>query len=183
MVIAECANEMDAKLVVPMTQTSNNYIWLYLGLTILMIALNYVGNVAFASFTLSVAKGLHNKMVASLLHAQMQFFDTTPQGRITNRFSKDTNSVDQGIQRFALQSLHTGLTIFGMMISMAVVNWPCTIIIIPCVIIFISLFMVFRLVYPQIKRLETVTRSPVFNIVQETLDCLVTIRAYGVQEQ
>ena len=165
MVISQCAKEMDARLITSNTKTSNNYIWLYLGLTVFMIAFNYIGNVAFASFTLSVAKRLHNKMVASLLHAQMRFFDTTPQGRITNRFSKDTNSVDQGIQRFASQSLHTGLTIFGMMISMAVVNWPCTIIIIPCVIIFISLFMVFRLVYPQIKRLETVTRSPVFNIV------------------
>lgn len=69
MVIAECAKEMNAELVVPMTKTSNNYIWLYLGLTVLMIALNYIGNVAFASFTLSVAKRLHNKMVTSLLHA------------------------------------------------------------------------------------------------------------------
>lgn len=181
-IIMQCVDEFDSKLNSESQKTSNNYLWLYFGLTIGLIILNFVGNIGFASFTLSVAKNLHNKMLGTVIRTKMAFFDTTPQGRIMNRFSKDTNSVDQGIQRFAQSAVSTGLMIVGMVISMACVNWPCLIVIIPCIIIFIAIFMTFRLIYPQVKRLETVTRSPVFNIVQETIDCLVTVRAFRIQD-
>lgn len=65
-----------------------------------------------------------------------------------------------------------------MIISIACVNWPCLIVIIPAIIIFISIFVTFRRVFPLIKRAEAIHRSPVFIICNETVDCLLTIRAY-----
>jgi hypothetical protein len=38
--------------------------------------------------TLAGAKALHSKTLLCLMHCPMAFFDTTPQGRIMNRFSK-----------------------------------------------------------------------------------------------
>ena len=38
--------------------------------------------------TLAGAKALHSKTLLRLMHCPMAFFDTTPQGRIINRFSK-----------------------------------------------------------------------------------------------
>lgn len=38
---------------------------------------------------LAGASKLHNKMFESILRAPMSFFDTTPSGRILNRFSRD----------------------------------------------------------------------------------------------
>ena len=70
-----------------------------------------------------------------------------------------------------------------MIVSIAVVNWPCLIVIIPCIIIFIIVFSTFRLVFPQIKRLEAITRSPVFVVCNETVDCLVSIRAFDMQDK
>lgn len=147
-VISQCVDEFDTTLNSDPQKSSNKYLWLYFGLTISLIILNFFGNIGFASFTLSVAKNLHNKMLGTVIRGKMAFFDTTPQGRIMNRFSKDTNSVDQGIQRFAQSVVSTGLMIIGMVISMACVNWPCLIVIIPCIIIFVSIFMTFRLIYP-----------------------------------
>ena len=40
------------------------------------------------------AKILHHKMLINVLRGPMSFFDTTPVGRIVNRFSQDVNAVD-----------------------------------------------------------------------------------------
>ena len=40
------------------------------------------------------SRTLHHQMLCSLLHAPMQFFDTTPLGRIVSRFSRDIGCVD-----------------------------------------------------------------------------------------
>ena len=77
----------------------------------------------------------------------------------------------------------TGLMIVGMIISIACVNYPCLAVIIPGIALFALLFVVFRLAYPQVKRLEAVTRSPVFSICQESVDSLVSIRAFALEEK
>jgi len=100
-VMQKCAEEKGASLEINTGQPSNKYIILYAGVTLGIVILNYVGTIFLASFSLSVSKKLHDMMLFKVLRTKMSFFDTTPQGRITNRFSKDTNSVDQGVLRFA----------------------------------------------------------------------------------
>merc|ERR1740116_67557 len=55
--------------------------------------------VVFASLllylsTLTGAKTLHSKMLSNILRNPLSFFDTTPQGRILNRFGKDVDVLD-----------------------------------------------------------------------------------------
>jgi ATP-binding cassette subfamily C (CFTR/MRP) protein 1 len=44
--------------------------------------------------TLRSASNLHYGMLQGILHAPMAFFETTPSGRIVNRFSKDVDTCD-----------------------------------------------------------------------------------------
>ena len=74
--------------------------------------------------------------------------------------------------RYAQSGVMTFFMIIGMIISIACVNWPCLIVIVPALIVFLYIFSVFRKVYPHVKRTEAVSRSPVFNICTETVDCL-----------
>merc|ERR1719461_1874831 len=41
------------------------------------------------------ARSMHHSMLGAVLRAPMEFHDTTPRGRITNRFSSDQASVDE----------------------------------------------------------------------------------------
>lgn len=43
------------------------------------------------------SKWLHNNLLVNILHCPMSFFETTPMGRLTNRFSKDINVIDTDI--------------------------------------------------------------------------------------
>ena len=43
---------------------------------------------------------IHRYLLQSALHCPMSFFDTTPLGRILNRFSRDMDMVDQRIPLF-----------------------------------------------------------------------------------
>ena len=60
--------------------------------------------VLFGAFALAVgairaSRTLHNSMLANLLRSPMSFFDTTPLGRILNRFSKDIYTIDETVPR------------------------------------------------------------------------------------
>lgn len=47
--------------------------------------------------SLRSAKKLHAALLYNVLRSPMSFFDTTPLGRIVNRFSKDIDTVDLAI--------------------------------------------------------------------------------------
>jgi ATP-binding cassette subfamily C (CFTR/MRP) protein 1 len=46
---------------------------------------------------LNASNILHDNMLGGVLRAPMSFFDTTPKGRIVNRFAKDVDYVDRSI--------------------------------------------------------------------------------------
>lgn len=54
----------------------------------------FLGSFATAYGTLLAASGLHNALLLNVLKSPMSFFDTTPLGRIVNRFAKDVDTVD-----------------------------------------------------------------------------------------
>ncbi len=58
------------------------------------------------------SKSLHDGMLLAVMRSPMAFFDTTPLGRIVNRFSKDVYSVDETIPRSIRSFLTTFLQVF-----------------------------------------------------------------------
>lgn len=53
--------------------------------------------VTLALGTLRAASTLHFHMLHNILQCSMSFFDTTPVGRIINRFGKDVDVLDNSI--------------------------------------------------------------------------------------
>eukprot|EP00039_Didymoeca_costata_P001605 m.53694 g.53694 ORF g.53694 m.53694 type:complete len:1509 (-) comp10879_c0_seq1:1965-6491(-) len=152
-----------------------------------VLGLAYSGAVMAASIALALgsinaSEGLHTGILDRVMRAPMQFFDTTPLGRIVNRFSQDIYTIDELIPR-TLSSL---VSCFGQVLSTVIVIAMTTPLFLVAVIPLGFLYYFIQKYYiatsRQLKRLESVSRSPIYAHFSETLSGVATIKAYGVQQ-
>ncbi|XP_037285276.2 ATP-binding cassette sub-family C member 4 isoform X2 [Rhipicephalus microplus] len=137
--------------------------------------------VAFFVMCMRASVNLHNRMFSCIIRAPIRFFDTNPIGRIQNRFSKDLGTIDDLLPPTGLDITFIFLNLVGVLVVVAVISpW----IIIPTLLLFV-LFFYLRRFYMRtardVKRLEGVTRSPVFSHLSTSLYGLSTIRAFNAQ--
>jgi len=132
-----------------------------------------------ALFGVKAASTMHSNLVTSVLRAPMSFFDTTPTGRLLSRFSKDIHTIDHELTEFFDFVLSLVLQLVVIMITIIFVTPWFTIVLVPLIVLYIRIMNHFRNVSRETKRLESLSRTPVYNHFSETLGGLSTIRAYG----
>lgn len=103
-------------------EATSNYLSVYGGLTAAQVLTTYVFYVVYYSATLRGARRLHNGMLASVSRGAMSFFDTTPLGRILNRFSKDVDVVDQTLPMQLMQYLNCIFAVIGVVVLITTSN-------------------------------------------------------------
>ncbi|KAF8561375.1 hypothetical protein P879_07964 [Paragonimus westermani] len=144
---------------------------------------SWVSAIAFAIGHLACVRKLHGLLLGGVLHAPAGFFDRVPQGRVINRFAQDVSTLD-GPLMDTLKStftcfLHCTLTVCT---ACSINPW----IVIP-VVFLTALYMILQKVYVansrQLKRIESISRSPIFSHFSETLSGADNIRAYGMTEK
>ncbi|XP_018309833.1 multidrug resistance-associated protein 1 isoform X3 [Mycetomoellerius zeteki] len=129
------------------------------------------------------SKLLHSELLFTMLRSPLGFFDTTPSGRILNRFGKDIDTIDNILPPsirawlFCLASVIATLFV----ISYSTPIFVAVILPIGAIYYFIQRFYVAT--SRQLKRLESVSRSPIYSHFSESVTGAQIIRAYGVQEQ
>ncbi|KAJ2233691.1 hypothetical protein IWW45_003979, partial [Coemansia sp. RSA 485] len=125
----------------------------------------------------------HQKMLESVFHSPMSFFDTTPLGRILQRFSKDQNSVDEVIPK-TVSSWSQNLFSIILSLLVIVLSLPAFgLVMVPVLLFFFYLKNYFLLTSRTLKRLDSTTRSPIYASFQESLVGAATIRAYGQSDR
>lgn len=77
--------------------TSHFYLSIYASLALTNSVITLVRSFLFAYAGIRAAKFIHNKMLNNVMMARFQFFDSTPLGRILNRFSSDTYTIDDSL--------------------------------------------------------------------------------------
>ena len=162
------------------TVTSNRdmYLGVYAALGITQAIVLMIMMFGMAIFRLNAGKKLHNSMLSKIMKAPMSFFDTTPVGRILNRFSKDVTVGDQQIGMTITSLLDSVLRFGGYMIFIVIQVPLSAAAIIPIVIIFYFLQKVYIRTSRQTNRLESISNSPIFSHFEETLNGTTSIRAY-----
>jgi ATP-binding cassette subfamily C (CFTR/MRP) protein 2 len=80
---------------------------------------------------LKSSRGLHKSMLKSIMHSNMQFFESTPIGRILNRFSKDMSSVEFILPTAFKDVVFCAFDILTVLITISITTPLFTIILIP----------------------------------------------------
>ncbi|KAK8442051.1 hypothetical protein ACI3LY_001821 [Candidozyma auris] len=125
----------------------------------------------------------HDRMANSILRAPMSFFDTTPVGRILNRFSDDIAVLDDQILWISVM-LFTCVSETVIRIGIVIFNLPIMIIILPVLVyVFLQYRNYFIPTSRALKRLRSALRSPVFSHLQESINGAETLRAYNENDR
>ncbi|KAL9966836.1 hypothetical protein ACROYT_G024964 [Oculina patagonica] len=135
----------------------------------------------FLVVSLRCSERLHDKMVVAILQAPVLFFDSNPVGRILNRFSKDVGCVDELLPKTFLFSIQLLLLVFASILVPIVTNSWLLIVVVPVSLMVVYISKYYLKTSRELKRLESICRSPVFSHISETLNGLDTIRTRGRQ--
>jgi len=162
---------------------TSTYIVIYLIWNIGQTILTLLYSIYLAYVGIKAASKVHKDAISRIIMAPISFFDTTPLGRIINRFSKDQDSLDS----LLFTSMQMLFTNFGNTIAtlafMLYVAPIFGVALVPLLILYYFVQQFYRSTSRELKRIDSITRSPLYANFTETMQGLPTIRAYNEQER
>ncbi|KAJ5573877.1 Metal resistance protein YCF1 [Penicillium hispanicum] len=151
------------------------YLAFGLGSSLLVILQNLI---LWIFCSIEASRKLHERMAFAIFRSPMSFFETTPSGRILNRFSSDIYRVDEVLARtFNMLFANTARAMFTMLV-IATSTPAFLLLVIPLSYVYLSYQKYYLRTSRELKRLDSVTRSPIYAHFQESLGGISTIRAY-----
>lgn len=133
--------------------------------------------------SLYAAKRLHDAMLNSVLRAPMVFFHTNPLGRIINRFAKDLGDIDRNVAISVNMFMSQVSQLLSTFVLIGIVSTMSLWAIMPLLVLFYGAYLYYQSTAREVKRLDSITRSPVYAQFSEALNGLSTIRAYKAHER
>ena len=123
---------------------------------------------------------LHKELLRTILSTSVAFFDTTPLGRILNRFSSDMQVIDENLSQTFNQLLNSYSSVAGALGAVVgSTKGTFLILLVPLIIIYSRLSKYFRKTNTAIARLESLSRSPIYADFSQVLGGISSVRAYN----
>ncbi|XP_058980628.1 multidrug resistance-associated protein 1 isoform X6 [Musca domestica] len=147
------------------------------------VIIHFVFSLTLALGCIHCSKILHQELINNVVRWPMEMFDTTPLGRIVNRFAKDIDTID------IILPLNWRVVIsqaFAVLATIVVISMSTPIflaVIIPIAFLYYFAQRFYVATSRQLMRLESVSRSPIYSHFGETVTGVSTIRAYAVQDR
>ncbi|XP_077400462.1 ATP-binding cassette sub-family C member 9 isoform X2 [Vanacampus margaritifer] len=127
---------------------------------------------------LSAATNLHHNLLNKIIRAPLRFFDITPLGQILNRFSADTNIIDQHIPPTLESLTRSTLLCFSAIGVISTITPYFIIALVPLAVAFYFIQKYFRVASKDLQDLDDSTQLPLLCHFSETAEGLTTIRAF-----
>ncbi|KAF0709173.1 hypothetical protein As57867_006048, partial [Aphanomyces stellatus] len=153
--------------------------WYYLLCALVSICLVYGRSLYILLVALACSRSLHAKILHAVVHAPVTtFFDVTPVGRILNRFSADLDQLDSILPYFGLMLLQFFFQILAVLVVCMLSTPWILVVYVPLTYLFYKLQGFYNQSSSQLKRMDSIARSPVVSLVTESIQGLSTIRAF-----
>ncbi|XP_049822512.1 ATP-binding cassette sub-family C member 4 isoform X2 [Aethina tumida] len=144
-------------------------------------ALGIIKSFSHFYFSSVSSEKLHNSLISAVLKSQMQFFYENKVGNVLNRFSKDLSGIDENIP-FQIYEVFRGLCLLiGRIVVIATVK---VLFLIPSAFVLLKLYFIRMCYIPvgrSLKRLGAATNAPIIGHINASLEGLITIRAYKME--
>ncbi|RUS16120.1 ABC transporter type 1, transmembrane domain-containing protein, partial [Endogone sp. FLAS-F59071] len=161
----------------------NFYLTVYVIITIssilaqvLRMSVQYFGS-------LKASRILYVKLLDAVINAPLRFFDTTPVGRIINRFSKDFETIDSRLSSTCGGLLMYILAVSAVVTVISIITPAFLLAALPIVLVYLYVGRRYIRCSRELKRLDSVTKSPLYSHFGETLVGVATIRAFGEESR
>uniref|UniRef100_A0A671Q911 ATP-binding cassette sub-family C member 9-like n=1 Tax=Sinocyclocheilus anshuiensis TaxID=1608454 RepID=A0A671Q911_9TELE len=142
------------------------------------IALCLITSLTVEFLGVAAATNLHHNLLNKIIHAPIRFFDVTPLGQILNRFSADTNIIDQHIPPTLESLTRSTLLCLSAIGVIAFVTPAFLIALVPLAVAFYFIQKYFRVASKDLQDLDDSTQLPLLCHFSETAEGLTTIRAF-----
>lgn len=128
---------------------------------------------------IEASRNLFDDLTYAVLRAPLRWLDTVPLGRVLNRFTTDIYSVDVRLGYDIGMLVENGLELSGILIAGMAVSPIAIIFAIVILLICVRMSMTYLAGAREMKRLESTTRSPIFDHLGSCLTGIATIRAFN----
>lgn len=118
-------------------------------------------------------------MLGKVLRLPQSFFDTTPSGRVINRFSRDTEVLDTLLPTSLVQAIGCFFSILTSLLIVTIANIYFLAVLVPVIAAYLVLQRFYIPACVELQRIESTTRSPIYTNLGEAVAGVATIRAYG----
>ncbi|KAI8599639.1 P-loop containing nucleoside triphosphate hydrolase protein [Dissophora ornata] len=167
----------------PQKHSTDYYLLIYALISIGASFAHIMQTVIVLYGSLRAARLLYKKLLMSVVRAPLRFFDTTPVGRIMNRFSKDFETVDGSIAGNCSQLMSLIMSVSSIIIVLAYIT-PLFVVVAACIsVAYLAVGRKYIASSRELKRLHSVSRSPIYSTFGETLAGVATIRAFSEQSR
>ncbi|XP_019893676.2 probable multidrug resistance-associated protein lethal(2)03659 [Musca domestica] len=157
-------------------------LYIFTGINVSVIVFALMRSLLFFTLAKRSSTNLHNTMFNGVTRASMYFFNTNPAGRILNRFAKDLGQVDEVLPGVMMDVIQIFLAILGIVVVLCIVNPWYLLATALLGIVFYFMRSFYLNTSRDVKRLEAITRSPIYSHMGASLNGLSTIRAFGAQQ-
>uniref|UniRef100_A0A4W6C442 ABC-type glutathione-S-conjugate transporter n=1 Tax=Lates calcarifer TaxID=8187 RepID=A0A4W6C442_LATCA len=141
-------------------------------------ALGFAQGIAIFGTTVAISicgiiasRHLHMDLLINVLRSPMSFFESTPSGNLLNRFAKEIDAIDcmvpDGLKMMLTLSAPAWFHSLKLVFYFSTVGYRASTVATSC----------------QLRRLEAVSRSPIYTHFNETVQGASVIRAFGEQSR